>query len=64
MAFWATARILKADDDFSLTHARKIVDTRNYVIHAYDSLRPERLWDIVINDLPSLKVEIERLLAQ
>jgi uncharacterized protein with HEPN domain len=58
----ATNRILKVDPGFSLTNARQIVGLRNYVIHAYDSLRPEMLWRIVINDLPPLRVEVEKLL--
>jgi uncharacterized protein with HEPN domain len=60
----AMNRILKVNPDFSLTHARKIVDTRNYVVHAYDSLKPERLWSIIIKDLSPLKAEVKELLAQ
>ncbi len=59
----ATNRILKVDPAFPITTARKIVNTRNYVIHAYDSLRPEMIWRIAINDLPVLKTEIHELLA-
>ncbi len=58
----AVNRILKADPDFTITSARQIVNTRNYVIHAYDTLNPETLWDIVINRLPSLRAEVEKLL--
>jgi len=60
----AMNRILKADDTISITHARKIVDTRNYIIHGYDTLAADILWSIVINHLPSLKKEIENLLAK
>lgn len=58
----AMNRILKTVPDITITSARKIVDTRNFVIHAYDSLRPDILWSIVINNLPLLKQEIEILL--
>jgi uncharacterized protein with HEPN domain len=58
----ATNRILKVDPGFSITNARDIVGLRNYVIHAYDSLRPEMLWRIVIKDLPPLRAEVEKLL--
>lgn len=54
----AMNRILKINPDIEISSARKIVDTRNYVIHAYDSLIPEILWSIVINHLPRLKSEI------
>lgn len=59
----ATNRALKIREDISITNARKIVNTRNYVIHGYDSLRQEILWAIVINDLPLLKSEVENILA-
>ena len=60
----ALNKALKIDNEISITDARKIVGTRNYVIHAYDSLRPEMLWKIVINDIPVLKEEIMSLLAE
>ncbi|MDE5962139.1 MAG: DUF86 domain-containing protein [Duncaniella sp.] len=58
----ATNRILKIRDDISITNARKIVNTRNYVIHGYDSLRYEILWAIVIKDLPLLKAEVKAII--
>lgn len=58
----AMNRILKIQPDIRITSARKIVDTRNYVIHAYDSLKPDILWAIVINHIPKLKQELERLI--
>lgn len=33
----AMNRVLKAAPDIQITNARKIVDTRNYIIHAYKS---------------------------
>lgn len=59
----AMNRILKICPDISVTSARKIVDTRNYVIHAYDSLKPDILWAIVINHLPRLKRELENIIT-
>lgn len=59
----ATNRILKIRDDISITNARKIVNTRNYVIHGYDSLRYEILWAIVIKDLPLLKAEATAIIG-
>lgn len=57
----AMNRILKIEPDINITSARKIVDTRNHVIHAYDSLKPDILWAIVINHIPRLKADILRL---
>jgi uncharacterized protein with HEPN domain len=58
----AMNRILKVDPGFTITAARQIVDTRNRVVHGYDSVSDETVWGIVINHLPPLKSEIERLL--
>ena len=60
----AMNRLLKLQPDLAISNARKIVNTRNYVIHGYDSLRNEILWAIVINDLPILLQEVEQLLSQ
>lgn len=60
----AMNRILKVDPDVNITASRKIVDTRNYIIHAYDSLKADILWAIVINHLPTLKLEIQEILHQ
>lgn len=54
----ATNRILKLNPEFEISNARQIIGTRNYIIHGYDSLRPEMIWAIIINDLPRLKSEI------
>ncbi len=58
----AMNRILKINPEIGITSARKIVDTRNYVIHAYDSLKPDILWAIVINHIPRLKTEIMQII--
>ena len=60
----AVNRILRADPDFKITAARQIVNTRNYISHSYDNVSSETMWGIIINHLPPLKAEIERLLAQ
>lgn len=58
----AMNRILKIEPQINVASARKIVDTRNYVIHAYDSLKPDILWAIVINHIPRLKADILRII--
>jgi uncharacterized protein with HEPN domain len=58
----AMSRILKNDSTITITNARKIVDTRNYIIHGYDSLTADILWSIVVNHLPVLKTEVGALL--
>lgn len=51
-------RVLKIDPEINITSARKIVNTRNLVIHSCDSLDKEILWSIVIKYLPILRQEI------
>lgn len=58
----AMNRILKIDPEIGITSAKRIVATRNYVIHGYDSLKKDILWSIVINHLPLLKREVQFLL--
>lgn len=58
----AMNQALKINPELPITSARKVVDTRNFVIHAYDSLRADILWAIVIKHMPLLKQEIEAIL--
>ena len=59
----AMNRILKIYPEIPITSARKIVNTRNYLIHGYDSLKEDLIWSIVINHIPLLKAEVEKLLS-
>ncbi len=58
----AINRILKIDKGFDLPNAREIINTRNRIIHGYDSVRPEFLWGLVIRHIPELKNDVRRLL--
>lgn len=58
----AMDRILKADPDFQITDSRKIVDTRNRIIHGYDSVSDDVIWLIVNRYLPILEQEVKKLL--
>ncbi|MCL6462032.1 MAG: DUF86 domain-containing protein [Flavobacterium micromati] len=62
----AVNRILKTDSTFILkiTDAAAIVSLRNKVIHAYDSISDENIWAILINHLPTLKIEVNKLLKE
>ncbi|UZD22722.1 DUF86 domain-containing protein [Algoriphagus halophytocola] len=51
----AVSRILKIDSQFPIKNSRKIVDSRNRIIHGYDTVSEEIIWSIVIRDLPKLK---------
>jgi uncharacterized protein with HEPN domain len=43
---------------------RKIIAFRNRLIHAYFSVDLPLVWNVIQNDLPPLKTEVSRLLAQ
>lgn len=58
----AMNRLLKLAPEIEITSARKIVDTRNYVIHGYDSVTDDIMWGIVVRHLPLLKAEVKELL--
>lgn len=57
----ALNRILKKSISVSITNARKIVDTRNRIVHGYDSLSDEMIWSIVLYEIPILKHEVSLL---
>ncbi|MDE6271078.1 MAG: DUF86 domain-containing protein [Muribaculaceae bacterium] len=60
----AINRIRKKDPSFEIPNAKEIVNTRNRIIHGYDSVETEFLWGLVIRHIPQLKKDIERLLAE
>jgi uncharacterized protein with HEPN domain len=59
----AVNRLLKKHPEIAITSAKKIIDQRNLIIHAYDSINNEMIWAVVVNHLPLLKIECEQLLA-
>lgn len=59
----AMNRLLHIAPDIEITAARRIVDTRNYVIHGYDSVTDDIMWGIIVKHLPLLKDEVEKLLG-
>ena len=60
----ALSRILKHDDTIVITNSRKIVDTRNRIIHGYDSVSDDVIWGIVIRHIPILQTEVEEFLSE
>ncbi|MFM2082460.1 MAG: hypothetical protein RL380_1151 [Verrucomicrobiota bacterium] len=41
---------------------RKIIGLRNRIVHGYDNLDEELVWDVVQNRLPALRAQVESLL--
>lgn len=59
----AANRILKKQPDVQITDIKKIIDTRNRIIHGYDSVSDDVIWSIVVKYLPKLEEEINDLLS-
>jgi uncharacterized protein with HEPN domain len=60
----AMSRIVGVSPDIKISDTRKIIDTRNRIIHGYDSVSDEVLWSIIVRNLPLLKLEVSKLLDQ
>ena len=58
----AANRIFKQQPAIQITDIQKIIDTRNRIIHGYDSVSDDIIWSIVIKHLPKLEAEIDALL--
>lgn len=54
-------RLLKAYPDIDIIDSRKIVDTRNHIIHGYDNVSEDIIWLIVNKYLPVLEKEVKIL---
>lgn len=60
----AMNRVKKIAPEIIIENSRQIIDTRNWVIHAYDKVDDVLIWGIVSIHLPKLKKEIEDLLNE
>ena len=59
----AINRIKKIDSSVEIPNARAVIDTRNRIIHAYDSVQADFLWGLVLRHIPELKKDIERIIV-
>ena len=60
----AVNRITTRDSSIIIENSSKIVSTRNYIIHSYDSVSDEMVWSIIVTHIPKLKKEVEELLKE
>ena len=58
----AVKRLIEKYPGIKITNARRIIDTRNKISHGYDEIDNATIWGIIINHLPTLKLESESLL--
>ena len=59
----AMNRMLNLNPKIEFTDSRKIADTRNRIIHGYDTVSDEVIWSIVSTHLKTLEKEIKQFLA-
>ncbi len=60
----ALNKLLNIEPQIQITNARRVVDARNKIVHGYDEIENVQIWEIIINSLPVLKVEVTRYLKE
>lgn len=60
----ATKRLLEINISIAISNTRAIINTRNKISHGYDEIENPQIWGIIINHLPKLKIEVEKLLSE
>jgi uncharacterized protein with HEPN domain len=58
------SKLFKINPNIKISYSRIIVDLRNKVIHAYDSVDDILIWKIIMKDLPLLLSESNNLLNE
>jgi len=54
----AINKLLKLNPTIQISYAKLIVNLRNKIIHAYDSVDNEIVWRIIMKDIPVLQQEL------
>ena len=42
----------------------QIISFRNFIVHEYFGLDLELIWGVIVNNIPSLKLQIEKILSE
>jgi uncharacterized protein with HEPN domain len=53
--------LYRENPEIEIENAKRIIGLRNQIIHAYDNISDENIWSIVINHLPRLSAEVDKL---
>lgn len=51
-------------DKFTDVEWQLMKSTRNYYVHVYRGIDWKRVWETIENDIPLLKIKIEKILSQ
>ncbi len=60
----AANRIFKLQPDIEITDIKKIIVTRNRIIHGYDTVSDEIIWSIAVKHLSKLESDVNTLLSK
>ena len=60
----AMNELVKIDENISITSKQQIIGMRNRVIHGYDKIDDEIVWGTIVRHLPTLHVEVIKLLKK
>jgi uncharacterized protein with HEPN domain len=60
----AANRIFKKQPDINITDIKKIIVTRNRIIHGYDSVSDDIIWSIAVKHIGKLESEVNDLLSR
>ncbi|MEE9295433.1 MAG: HepT-like ribonuclease domain-containing protein [Phycisphaerae bacterium] len=62
----ALSRLTRTDEQTAhrISHAKRIIAFRNILIHGYDHIDLEVVWNVVQNNLPELVAQVESLLRE
>jgi len=58
----ALNKISKIDSSLPITNKIKIIGLRHILVHDYDLINSETIWQIVTKNLPLLQAEVEQIL--
>ena len=51
--------ILRTEPTIDITDARKIKGLRNIIAHQYYEIDYDKIWNVILNDIPLLEAEIK-----
>lgn len=57
----AVKKIVEMEASIQISGSRNIVNLRNLIAHAYDTVDVEIIWSIIQKDVPVLKQEVEEI---
>jgi len=60
----ALKRTIQLNSELSISNSKKIIGLRNIINHVYYEIEYDRIWMIIIKDLPVLKSEVKKILEE